>query len=254
MEGRAKYTQYFFSEVDSITFGPVEEKINHSSLEGTNYYIFQLGERERTQIASKVVADFSQDTTGSKNLYIWERTFIMYLTLGSNFYGEDESWISLGVRGDESWSGLGYCCGWGGANPTPEGMEEYQKAAVADLNKLASIMDDAPEDYYLHIAMKSFDNASHMIVLYGVSGDMEGRVCIGDTAFIDNGISYPAYTNFSRDGEWHEIEIPMSYFFQQGLVYRTDNIEGRNVLSFLSGGTMGTRLQYDACFIYKKAK
>lgn len=249
-----QYTQYFFNEVDSITFGTVDDKINHHSLEGTNYYIFQLGAEEYKQIASKVVANFSQNTIGSKNLYIWERTYIMYTTLGQNFYGvEDGSWLSVEVSGNDDWSGMGYCCGWGGTNPTPEGMEEYQKAAVNDLNKLAAIM-EAPEDYYLHIAMKSSDNASHLIVLYGIDDKIESCVCIGDTAFVDNGVSYPAYTNFTRDGEWHEIEIPVSYFFKQGLVYRTDNTEGRNVLAFLSGGTRGTQLQYDACFIYKKAK
>ena len=67
-------------------------------------------------------------------------------------------------------------------------------------------------------------------------------------------ITYPAYADFTRNGEWGEIEIPMSYFTKQGLIYSTNNTTGINVLSILSGGVMGTQLQFDACFIYKKAK
>lgn len=232
-----------------------DEKINHVSLEGSDYFIIQLGEKEVAQIGGKMVASFAQNTadqTGSKNLYVWEKTYVAGATQGKNFYGvTGEGWVSLTVT-SVGWSGLGYSCGWGGANPTPAGKETEQQEAMADLNKLAAIM-DAPDDYYFHIAMKSTDNASHMLYLNGAN-NTKGGVCIGAAAFNDNGASYPAYADFTRNGDWGEIEIPMSYFTKQGLIYSTNNTTGINVLSILSGGVSGTQLQFDACFIYKKAK
>lgn len=110
---------------------------------------------------------------------------------------------------------------------------------------------DAPEEYTLHLAMKSTDNASHLLFLDGTSGS--GKVCIGATAFVDNNITYQPYANFTRNGDWGEIEIPMSYLTGQGLVYGNNNPKGLNVFGFLSGGQTGTMLQFDAAFIYKKA-
>ena len=232
-----------------------DEQINHVSLQGSDYFIIQLGEKEVAQIGGKMVASFAQNTadqTGSKNLYVWEKTYVAGATQGKNFYGvTGEGWVSLTVT-SVGWSGLGYSCGWGGANPTPAGKETEQQEAMADLNKLAAIM-DAPDDYYFHIAMKSTDNASHLLALNDANNTV-GRVCIGAAAFNDNGASYPAYADFTRNGDWGEIEIPMSYFTKQGLVYSANNAESINVLSILSGGVSGTQLQFDACFIYKKAK
>lgn len=233
-----------------------DDEVNHVSLKGSDYFVIQLGEKEVGQIESKMLASFAQnsgDQTGSKNLYVWDNTYSAGATQGKNFYGvTGEGWVSLTVT-SVGWSGLGYCCGWGGSNPTPAGKEAEQQEALADLNKLAVIM-DAPDDYYLHVGMKSTDNASHLIVLNGVSKS-KGCVCIGSKEYTDNGTVYQPYTDFTRDGSWGEIEIPMSYFTKQGLVYSSNNTEGGiNVLTFLSGGVTGTQLQFDACFIYKKAK
>ena len=130
-----------------------DEQINHVSLQGSDYFIIQLGEKEVAQIGGKMVASFAQNTadqTGSKNLYVWEKTYVAGATQGKNFYGvTGEGWVSLTVT-SVGWSGLGYSCGWGGANPTPAGKETEQQEAMADLNKLAAIM-DAPDDYYFHI-------------------------------------------------------------------------------------------------------
>lgn len=232
-----------------------DEKINHVSLEGSDYFVIQMGEKEVAQIKSKMIASFAQNTgdqSGSKNLYVWENTYAAGATQGKNFYGvTGEGWVSMTVT-SVGWSGMGYSCGWGGAKPTPAGKEAEQTEAMNDLNKLAAIM-DAPDDYYFHIAMKSTDNASHMLYLNGAN-NTKGGVCIGSSTFNDNGATYPAYTDFTRNGDWGEIEIPMSYFTKQGLIYSTNNTAGINVLSILSGGVSGTQLQFDACFIYKKAK
>jgi hypothetical protein len=99
--------------------------------------------------------------------------------------------------------------------------------------------------------MKSTDNASHLLFIDGTSGS--GKVCIGTSAFVDGATTYQPYVNFTRNGDWGEIEIPMSYLTNQGLVYGNNNPKGLNVFGFLSGAQTGTMLQFDAAFIYKKA-
>lgn len=212
--------------------GGGEEEINHPSLKGSDYFVFQLGGKAAEQIADKIVADF-RPNDDTKNLWVWENTYAAGETSGKNFYGEAEGWVSLTVT-SVGWSGFAYNC-----------------ADLAELNKLAAIM-DAPEDYTLHLGMKSTDNASHLLFLDGTSGS--GKVCIGPTAFVDNGTSFDPVANFTRDGSWGEVEISMKTLTDKGLVYGSNNTAGLNVLGFLSGSVTGTILQYDAVFIYKKAQ
>lgn len=207
------------------------EEIHHVSLEGTDYFVFQMGGQAAEQIADRIVADF-RPNDNDKNLWVWEGTYNAGETSGKNFYGEAEGWVALQVT-SVGWSGCAYACD-----------------DLAELNKLSAIM-DAPEEYTLHLAMKSTDNASHLLFLDGTSGS--GKVCIGSAAFVDNGTTYQPYTNFTRNGDWGEIEIPMSYLINQGLVYGNNNPKGLNVFGFLSGAQTGTMLQFDAAFIYKKA-
>ena len=211
---------------------PGTEEINHPSLKGSDYFVFQLGGKAADQIASKIVADF-RPNDDTKNLWVWDKTYNAGETSGKNFYGEAEGWVSLTVA-SVGWSGFAYNC-----------------ADLAELDKLAVIMDE-PEAYTLHIGMKSTDNASHLLFLDGTSGS--GKACIGAAAFVDNGQSYAPLANFTRDGSWGEIEISMKDLTDQGLVYGSNNGKGLNVLGFLSGAVTGTILQYDAVFIYKKAQ
>lgn len=210
--------------------GGGDEEINHPSLKGSEYYVFQLGGKAADQIADKIVADF-RPNGDTKNLWVWEGTYVAGETSGKNFYGEAEGWVSLTVT-SVGWSGCAYACD-----------------DLAELNKLAAIM-DAPQDYYLHIGMKSTDNASHLVFMDGTSGS--GKVCIGSVDFVDQGVPYAPAANFTRDGSWGEIEISMKTLTDMGLVYGSNNAAGKNVFGFLSGGVTGTILQYDAVFIYKK--
>jgi len=211
--------------------GGGEEEIHHVSLQGTDYFVFQLGGKAADQIADRIVADF-RPNDDTKNLWVWEGTYNAGETSGKNFYGEAEGWVSLQVT-SVGWSGCAYACD-----------------DLAELNKLAAIM-DAPQDYTLHLGMKSTDNASHLLFLDGTSGS--GKVCIGSTAFVDGGTEYQPYVDFTRNGDWGEIEIPMDYLLKQGLTYGNNNPKGLNVFGFLSGSATGTMLQFDAAFIYKKA-
>ena len=211
---------------------PGGDEINHPSLKGSDYFVFQLGGKAAEQIADKIVADFRPDDD-KKNLWVWDQTYNAGETSGKNFYGEAEGWVSLTVT-SVGWSGCAYACD-----------------DLDALNKLAAIMDE-PEAYYLHIGMKSTDNASHLVFLDGTSG--AGKFCIGSTAFVDGGTSYSPLKDFTRDGSWGEIEISMKTLIDQGLVYGNNNPKGLNVFGYLSGGVTGTILQYDAVFIYKKAQ
>ena len=207
-----------------------------SSLQGTEYYIIQLDGISSSAIESRIVADFRADDV-TKFLYIWTEgdalTYDAVSTVGLNFYGEAEEWVAMTVK-DKGWSGFGYA------------IDDLEA-----LNKLSAIM-ESPDDYYFHIAMKSTDKASHLFGLTGTAGEV--KFCIGSTPFEDNGTSYKPYKDITRDGEWNEIEIPMSYFIDKGLTFGANNSKGANVFWGLSGGTPGVVLQYDACFIYKKAK
>lgn len=209
---------------------PGGDEINHPSLKGSEYFVFQLGGKAAEQIADKIVADFRPDND-KKNLWVWDNTYAAGETSGKNFYGEAEGWVSLTVT-TVGWSGCAYACD-----------------DIEALNKLAAIM-DAPEEYYLHLAMKSTDNNTHLLFLDGTSGS--GKVCIGSTAFVDGGTTYQPLANFTRDGSWGEIEVSMKTLIDQGLVYGNNNPKGLNVFGFLSGGTTGAILQFDAAFIYKK--
>ncbi len=105
-----------------------------------------------------------------------------------------------------------------------------------------------PADYTLHIGIKSKDNATHV---FGMEGQSNARFAVGSSNFNDNGTIYEPIADFTRDGEWHEIEIPMTTLVQKGLLYST-GMGNKNVLYVLSGGVTGTSLELDAVFIYKK--
>lgn len=199
------------------------------SLQGSNYYIFSLDGVSATSIQSKIVADLRPDDV-TKFLYIWDETYNAGTSVGPNFYGHVEGWTSL-VVGSVGWSGAGL--------------------NVTDLSLLNSMYDITanPNDYYLHIAIKSRDNATHMI---GFDGQSTGRIVLGNIAFVDNGVTYQPTTNFTRDGEWQEIEIPVSTLVANGLLFSNNNTADKNALWVLSGGVAGTTLDLDAVFFYKK--
>ena len=212
--------------------GDVDPGDLHPSLQGTDYFIFQMDETNSEKIASKIVADFREDKV-TNFFYIWDATYVAGDTQGLNFYGEPEGWLSLTVT-NIGWSGFAYNVG-----------------NLEAMNKLSAIMADA-ENYYFHIAIKSTDNASHLLFLDGTAGS--GKICVGEAAFVDGGTTYQPMAGLKRDGSWNEIEICMADLLAQGLSYGNNNTEAKNLFGALSGGVAGTNLQFDAAFIYKKAQ
>lgn len=198
------------------------------SLSGTEYYILIMDGVTATKLGTKIKADLRPDQL-KKNLFIWDATFNAGTTSGPNFYGEVEPWTSLIVT-NVGWSGGGF---------------NIDDNTLTD--KLADITAN-PTDYYLHIGIRSKGLA---VYVFGLDAQSNAKFAIGANAFNDNGKIIPTIGDFTRDGEWQEIEIPMSTLKTMGLLYST-SMGAKNILWFLAGGISGTTLDLDAVFIYKK--
>lgn len=203
-----------------------------ASLNGSNYTIIQIDEASYTAISEKVVNDCRPDDV-TKFLYVWDNTFTGATSSGLNFYGQAESWVSL-VVGSAGWSGAGYNVG-----------------AEAELVDMTDMYNN-PDDYVFHIAFKSAQESSSYLLIFA-DGSAECKICVGSTSFTDNGVTYQPYTDFTRDNEWHAIEIPASKFNELGVFYN-EAFNDKNIFAFLAGGTAGTTLDFDAAFFYKKAE
>ena len=208
-----------------------EETSEFECLKGSDYYLFSMDGNTEQKISSKITLDCRPNESAIA-LYVWDGTYEAANATGPNFFGEVESWTALTVGG-AGWSGMGICV----ITPANGG------AMTVDMTKITA-------EHTFHIAMRSTDNTTHLITLIGGDGN-QASIAIGDTQFTDNDKTYQPYTNFKRDGEWYTIEIPMSEFFDRGLVYR-NTAQNDNLVTFLSGGVSGRMLQYDAMFIYKK--
>jgi len=198
------------------------------SLKGSEYYPFIMDGVTSVALGAKIKADLRPDDA-TKFLYIWDNTLSAGTSTGPNFYGEVEGWTSL-VVGSVGWSGAGF---------------NIKDAALID--KLAPITANT-DGYYLHMGIKS---KSNQVFVFGLDGQSNTKFAIGATAFNDNGTLIQPLADFTRDGEWQEIEIPLSTLKTNGLLYSVGMGE-KNLLWFLAGGVTGTTLDLDAVFIYKK--
>lgn len=200
---------------------------SHACLNGSDYFLILLDATSYESVKDRVKADYRPNDT-TNFLYVWEETLLGGTPSGLGYYGHaGESWTSLIYNGK----------GWFGA-----GFFSNQKA---ELDKLAEIAAVNGEGYYLHMAWMGTNVGSYTVVMY--DNVSEAKVQIGTET---------SEYGFKRDGEWHEIEIPMTAFFGKGLYYRTDNIpaDGMNVLAIVQGedGSLAAGFDIDAFFIYKK--
>lgn len=252
---------------------PVEpdDPERQASLEGSNYYVIALDQATFEKIESKVVADFRPNGAAdgtpadgkNKNLYIQNGYEPGAESVGPNYYLE-QGWTSFQANGD--WNGAGYFVPWA-FKEEGEDMAYITetKNAVAKLKDI----DGHYEDYYLHIAVKDLKTRDvfHNITLWYIGNadgsDNKGTVVLGN---IPNDDGQKPYKDFRRDGEWQAFDIPLTLFQEQGLKFQytgelsltpakpDDNNVGTNILSHSSKTTLGVTFDYDAVFIYKKAK
>jgi hypothetical protein len=218
-----------FTALCEVTVTPKPVDLGkYPSLEGSDYFVIVLSENAFEAVKDKVIHDFRPDDV-NKYLYVWSdgETLAAGNPSGLNFYGED-GWVSFIVT-NAGWSGAGYAIspGFGTINMTP--------------------FFNNPDDYCFHIALKSAQPASSYTFTF--TDKVSTVVVVIGSAAVDG---KTPYTDFARDNEWHEIEIPMSYFASQGLYFR-EPFQDVNIFSFSAGGIAGTTLDMDAIFFYKKA-
>ena len=187
--------------------------------------------------AAKVVADFRVDDT-NRFLYVWENTYAAGDAKGKNFYGNNEGFTSLTVNAGPGWSG----CGFFLDATNKEAYDALCKAIAAD-----------PENFYMHVAIKSTDNKAHL--MYAFNKAENAAWAIGGN-FEDNGKTYTSAGSFERDGEWHEFDFALAPFAAKiatvSMVPDDKGKVGANLVCFLSGGVGGTMLDIDAIYIYQK--
>lgn len=242
--------------------GPAPTEL-HESLKGTNYFPIILDSESLAAIQGKVVADLRpNDSTvdgvhynGYVNCWHWNGAFAALDPVGPNFYGVLEGWMSYTILQDQGWYGLGIAVttndtvvgvGDGGAKLDAATLSDMKSKASAAIQALSKI--DA--SYSLHLALKSARQGIYAFKLY--DGIIDGcEVRIGVTA--SDGSDF----QFARDGEWHEIIIPVQFFINKGLNFANiANLNDVNVIALTQpeNGTWASDLNLDAAFFYQPAK
>lgn len=197
-------------------------------VKGSQIWTVVLDEPTATKNASKIVASFAPDEQ-NKFLYVWESTYLANDNpTGRGFYGSD-GYLAMTVGGS-GWSGCGFCL--------TETGTDWQEA-----EKLRAAIVANPDDYYLHLAIKSTDTRSHCFYMFGAEST---KFVLGNSPVYDG----PIYKDFTRDGEWKEFDIPMSSYATA--LATTTCVAGVNVFVILSEGVLGTQLNLDAVYFYKK--
>ena len=202
-----------------------------AALKGSQFWPIAIDGATADANASKLVADFRPDDIG-KFLYVWDATYVANDNpTGLNFHGNTEGFTALTVS-TLGWAGCGYCLTESDGGKTWEAAEALRAAIVAN-----------PDDYYLHIALKSTDKASHC---FYVLGSEATKFVLGEKSVYDG----PIYKDFTRNGEWAEFDIPMAQY-AAALAGHTVTA-GVNVFVALSEGVAGAQLNMDAIYFYKK--
>ena len=198
-------------------------------LKGSQVWPIALDGTTADANASKIVADFRPNDV-DQFLYVWEGGAVYEAGEGKglNFHGNTDGYTALKVT-NLGWAGAGFCLtdkgnGW-------QAAEALRAAIVAN-----------PDQYFLHMAMKSTDNYSHCFYMFGSEAT---KFVIGSKSVYDG----PVYKDFTRDGSWAEFDIPMSQYATA--LANTTCAAGVNVFVVLTEGVQGAELNLDAVYFYK---
>jgi hypothetical protein len=198
-------------------------------LKGSQVWPIALDGTTADANASKIVADFRPNDV-DQFLYVWESGTVYEAGEGKglNFHGNTDGYTALKVT-NLGWAGAGFCLtdkgnGW-------QAAEALRAAIVAN-----------PDQYFLHMAMKSTDNYSHCFYMFGSEAT---KFVIGSKSVYDG----PVYKDFTRDGSWAEFDIPMSQYATA--LANTTCAAGVNVFVMLTEGVQGAELNLDAVYFYK---
>ena len=199
-------------------------------LKGSQVWPIALDGTTADANASKIVADFRPNDV-DQFLYVWENGTVYEAGEGKglNFHGNTDGYTALKVT-NLGWAGAGFCLtengnGW-------QAAEALRAAIVAN-----------PDQYFLHMAMKSTDNYAHCFYMFGSEAT---KFVIGSKSVYDG----PVYKDFTRDGSWAEFDIPMSSY--AAALANVTCAAGVNVFVVLTEGVQGAELNLDAVYFYKK--
>lgn len=196
-------------------------------VKGSQIWTVILDEATAEANNSKIVASFAPNEQ-SKFLYVWDGTYVANDNpTGRGFYGS-EGYMAMTVA--SGWSGAGFCLTKDGNDW--EAAEALRAAIVAD-----------PDNYFLHLAIKSTDNYAHCFYVFGSEAT---KFVLGSKSVYDG----PVYSDFTRSGEWQEFDIPMSKYATA--LASTKCEAGVNVFVLLTEGVVGAQINLDAVYFYKK--
>ncbi|MDR3129751.1 MAG: Ig-like domain-containing protein [Tannerellaceae bacterium] len=206
-------------------------KAKQNSLQGSHYYVLSMGENTFNSLLATeriIMADWRPGAISGNELQVWEATFKASEQTGANSYGKEEPWIGLEVTGKE-WSGGAF-------------------AVTGEMNLQA--ISKARDDYYFHVALKSTQKVSSYTFTF-TDGTDTAEIVVGNCPGEKNIL--PKY-DFVRDGQWHEINIPMGLPEFDGMYAAPFGSTSKQVaiLAFSAGGVERTTLDIDAAFFYKR--
>ena len=199
-------------------------------LKGTQVWPIILDGTTAEANASKIVASF-QPNDVDQFLYVWENTYVGGTASGLNFHGNGDGYTALVVT-SAGWSGAGFFLAETSAGITA--AKSLREAIIAN-----------PDEYYLHLALKSTDNYAHCFYFMGAE-NTGSKFVIGNHSVYDG----PIYDDFARDGAWHEFDIPMSAY--ANALSQAAIGADVNVFVVLTEGVQGAQLNLDAVYFYKK--
>ncbi len=193
-------------------------------------------DRLLTTYSATIVSDFRENSGNPDNhLYVWGDT------VGSEFAPSYISeWVQNGGSMGDSYGYSSFTVstlGWTGFGNYVGGSRQW---LAADMLRRYIVTN--PDKFFLHLAVKSQDEASHAVWLLG--NDQYG-VTIGSTP-VD--AKYPVYQDFARDGEWHELNIPMVLFAEAMRAYSIDTAD--NVFALTSEAIPGVTLGLDNVYFF----
>ncbi len=185
------------------------------------YYAVSLDAETMNSISKDNLVYIGPDEQ-TRFLYPWEGTLTAADAAGDNSLGVTGGYNAWTV-GSAGWSGLGY-----------------------------SISEDGPVDlsginakYTFHFAVKSTATEPFDFILTDQAGH-QAHIVLGQESYDDNA----PVGDFSRDGEWYNVDVPASWLVRHGLDFRTSDSYSDNIVSVLAGKQAGTTLAYDAICFY----
>lgn len=191
----------------------------------SHYYTIYLDEEtQAANLSDDQVTYIGADAEAGRNLWIWAGTSSFVDPTGTNSFNVPGNYMTYHV-GTDGWSGLGY---------------NIDKEHPVDLSGIN-------DEYTFHMAVKSTSNEVFEFYLTDLNGH-EANLVLGTKDYDGK----DPIADFNRDGEWYNIDIPMTYLEDNfGFSFKgASNYADKNILCVLAGGVEGTEISYDAVFFY----